>query len=463
MIHRLLLASFYLSALSLQAWGTVSEDVEATLSQAHKATPDPMSDQDWSNIAGSRISQTYEIQKGDTLWDISVTFFGNGFYWPKVWQLNGDIPNPHEISPGRVLRFTSGTTAEPPRLTLEKDSGDSAPEDPPAAVADGDDPGGDSGEPNPEEDGPIIPPPPETQQKVLTEIPPSFKAMQSLRSEVKYDVNGFNLEKEPPKPENAKGVASVLVSDEVPAAIGKIREFEAGTEYGQLNQKVFIRSLDISTGDRLSVYNIGEEIKAPSSGEYQGRALLSAGEISVTGKVGTEEDLYEGVITYLVDLMSVNSLLLKGTLPRFDYSFVGKKSQVDGRIVGGEGEQRNRVFGNQNIVFLNVGTQNGVKEGMIFDVHKGYRARGKPDLEQFIHRIGSLKVIRTTQVRSTAVILSTKEPIVAGDRLMRLEPIALKSKVEEDDFDSEERGSVEGSGDEESDFEGSEEEDEEEE
>ncbi|MBX9768661.1 MAG: LysM peptidoglycan-binding domain-containing protein, partial [Bdellovibrionales bacterium] len=346
-----------------------AEDVEAALSQAFKKTPDPISDQDWSNIAGPKISETYEIQKGDTLWDISVTLFGNGFYWPKVWQLNGDIPNPHEISPGRTLTFTGGTAAEPPRLALDKPAdGGGAPEEPPVPVADGG-AGGSPGAVNPsnpeDEEGPIIPPPQTARKSVLQVIPPSFKSMQSLMSQEKYDENGFNLEKEPPRPPRPLAVASVLVSDEIPSPIAKIREFEAGTKYGQLNQKVFLRSLDIKMGDKLSAYNIGDEIKTPKSGEYQGRALLSAGEINVIGRVGSEEDLFEGVITYSTDLISVDSLLLKGSLPRFDYSLEGKPSQIDGKIVGGEGGQKNRVFGNQNIVFLNVGRGNGVKEGMI--------------------------------------------------------------------------------------------------
>lgn len=435
------LIAFAAVAPSGAARAETAEDVSATLSQAFKKTPDPISDQDWSNIAGSKISESYEIQKGDTLWDISVTLFGNGFYWPKVWQLNGDIPNPHEISPGRSLTFTGGTAAEPPRLALNKTDGeDDPPEEPPAPVADGAGSVGATNPANPEdEEGPIIPPPQAARKEVLRMIPPSFKSMQSLRAQEKYDDNGFNLEKEAAKPPRPLAVATVLVSDEIPSPIAKIREFEAGAKYGTINQKVFLRSLDIQSGDKLSVYNIGDEIKAPKSSEYQGRALLTAGEISVIGRVGSAEDLFEGLITYATDLMSSESLVLKGGLPRFDYSFDGQSSQIDGKIVGGEGGQKNRVFGNQNIVFLNVGRGNGVKEGMIFDIFKGYRARGKPDLENFVHRIGTLKVIRLTQERSTAVILSTKEPVLAGDQLMKLRAAVVNDSAEDEEKSDENR------------------------
>ena len=32
----------------------------------------------------------YEIQKGDTLWDLSQKFLGDPFLWPTLWELNQD-------------------------------------------------------------------------------------------------------------------------------------------------------------------------------------------------------------------------------------------------------------------------------------------------------------------------------------------------------------------------------------
>src|SRR5687767_5145447 len=60
----------------------------------------PISDTQWNEIAGSKTSETYEIQKGDTLWDVSKRLFGNAYYWPKVWSLNTGITNPHVVAPG---------------------------------------------------------------------------------------------------------------------------------------------------------------------------------------------------------------------------------------------------------------------------------------------------------------------------------------------------------------------------
>jgi nucleoid-associated protein YgaU len=80
---------------------------------------EPTSSQKWEAALGQTQSQRYDVQKGDTLWDISDTLFADPDFWPKVWSLNVEqIGNPHEISVGQRIRFTPGTAGEPPRLAV---------------------------------------------------------------------------------------------------------------------------------------------------------------------------------------------------------------------------------------------------------------------------------------------------------------------------------------------------------
>ncbi|WP_195707007.1 LysM peptidoglycan-binding domain-containing protein [Vibrio metoecus] len=46
---------------------------------------------------------TYTVVKGDTLWDISALYLDSPWLWPRLWQINPEIGNPHLIYPGDKL------------------------------------------------------------------------------------------------------------------------------------------------------------------------------------------------------------------------------------------------------------------------------------------------------------------------------------------------------------------------
>ena len=65
----------------------------------------------------------YTIKQGDTLWDISGKFLVDPFLWPKLWQRNPYITNPHWIYPGNPVRlspFEEVKKEEPKKIVEEK-------------------------------------------------------------------------------------------------------------------------------------------------------------------------------------------------------------------------------------------------------------------------------------------------------------------------------------------------------
>lgn len=68
------------------------------------------------------VPETYVVQRGDTLWDISARFLRDPWLWPDIWTVNPDIANPHLIYPGDIIRLV--WVDGQPRLVLERDGGE---------------------------------------------------------------------------------------------------------------------------------------------------------------------------------------------------------------------------------------------------------------------------------------------------------------------------------------------------
>jgi len=46
---------------------------------------------------------THKVQKGDTLWSICEKYYGDPFVWPKLWEMNPFVTNPHLLKPGDII------------------------------------------------------------------------------------------------------------------------------------------------------------------------------------------------------------------------------------------------------------------------------------------------------------------------------------------------------------------------
>jgi hypothetical protein len=57
------------------------------------------------------VTGAYFVKKGDTLWDLSGTFFNDPFAWPDLWENNRHIEDPHWIYPGDSIYIGEHDTA----------------------------------------------------------------------------------------------------------------------------------------------------------------------------------------------------------------------------------------------------------------------------------------------------------------------------------------------------------------
>lgn len=59
----------------------------------------------YPTITGNKIEgDSYTVQKGDSLWDIAVRAYGDGFKWAEITKAN-ELANPNLIHAGNVLKL----------------------------------------------------------------------------------------------------------------------------------------------------------------------------------------------------------------------------------------------------------------------------------------------------------------------------------------------------------------------
>ena len=75
------------------------------LSLALAPIPQVQSQMETASKEAEKKTYTHVVVKGDTLWDICESLYGDPWVWPKVWQLNQHITNPHWIYPGDQIRL----------------------------------------------------------------------------------------------------------------------------------------------------------------------------------------------------------------------------------------------------------------------------------------------------------------------------------------------------------------------
>ncbi len=65
-----------------------------------------VSDDEWNCALTKVHNYTYVVRPGESMSSISVKEFGTYDYWPKIWSLNPDIENPHDLKVGKKLKFS---------------------------------------------------------------------------------------------------------------------------------------------------------------------------------------------------------------------------------------------------------------------------------------------------------------------------------------------------------------------
>jgi LysM domain len=332
--------------------------------------------------ADERETFTYTVKKGDTLWDISDRLYRDPWVWPKVWQWNPTITNPHWIYPGTELRLyyrVPGTT------TLAVVPGGAVPTAS-APVA---------SPPSPPPVTPSLPPPPPVPPRVPTLV---FKDIDQV---------GFIT------PFRPKGDGLIL---------------------GEMHDKVLIGQGDeiflqirpprqAVVGDRYYVFHTSELILHPITKQEVGYLNTPMGVVEIT-EVAPDHAKARVLTSY--DPISKGDRLMPYRKRAEEIVLQDGAEPKEGRIVVAKGELR--LSGDRQIVFIDLGADNDVKAGNRFEVYREPRVRayyegqaesvGRELISSAMSEpVGEILVLSAEKETAAAIVTKTKIELYPGERI----------------------------------------------
>ena len=325
---------------------------------------------------------SYVVEKGDTLWDISEHFLNDPWRWPKLWGANPQIANPHLIYPGDrlTLVFIDGE----PRLVVKPHIRKSP-------------------------EGRIMPKNGPIPAVDLSLIRPFL-----VQNRV-VDGDWF---------------------DGQPMVMGG----ESESKYHIANDIIYVQD-ELTLGDKFGVYAQGREFVNKEEGEPLGREVIltASGRVIESGpisKVRLLSNFRETKAGYRVLPIEEDSLLSAYFMPR------AAKLETPASVIASE--KKNREMGKLDVVYIDKGNEDGVEAGHVFSIFREgvgvvINGDGLPVLPQDrttyeslltgissenavkmpdIYR-GKLMVFKVFDKTSMALIMVNERPVRVDDKLIQ--------------------------------------------
>ncbi|WP_286263886.1 LysM peptidoglycan-binding domain-containing protein [Thalassotalea atypica] len=281
-----------------------------------------------------RAPETYIVEEGDTLWDISSLFLEQPWLWPQLWRLNPEISNPHLIYPGDVLKLVYNDQGEPQLVVEEPVVEEIIKEayEPPVEIV---------------REKPTKKMSPEA-RKDLKENPISTLPLHVIAPYIQYD--------------------SLLTQeqiDDAPYVIGN----EHGYKSGITNFKIYVTD-NLELAKSYAIYQKGEQVLDPETELPLGYSMKLTGTAQAV-RLGDMDNKRPG--TLLVssstrEIRAGNIVLPINQGQMYPSFFTMQKADdsVKGQII--KSSSGGREFGKLEVVMINRGSEHMVKEGDVLSL-----------------------------------------------------------------------------------------------
>ncbi len=326
----------------------------------------------------------HTVVRGDTLWDLSQTYLGSPWYWPKVWSYNPQIANPHWIYPGNQVRFHNGNGEEPAgRVDVE-------------------------GEPLTESDLSAVEPAEDEGVAMIGLKPYQPKGHEKLPRE------GF-------------------VTDRELDQLGVIYKSFAETQMLTTGDIVYLKFRDPSTavvGKDYLVYRPERKVYHPRTGRFVGYLTVLLGQARV---LQTDDPNY------------IRARISETTKPMYRGDYVGppgeamvltvapvantNSKELEGAVIASMGPYATTISAERAQVIVDLGSADGLVPGNTLTIirqadplDQGVDPAANQDVRLPREEIGRCIAAEVKEHASTCMLMRTAREIVAGDRLLLLTP-----------------------------------------
>ena len=406
-----------------------ADDEEKKLVQLSKYIQKKITTKEWDDIAVKAKLDKYEVQKGDYLWKISQKLFGSGFYYSKIWALNPQIANPHEIEPGTILAFDTGDADTLPNIQVGEFTDDEVITNK----------AGSSYTSNNDQDRPSWI---QERKKLIDQgvyfqfaSEETYEDLERLEKKQKnneyekydpplsdiaikepsdqYDSSGFD--------KNSKIVFNYregfflnsFVTTNVVQDLGEIKATPKEAVFIHKYDTIYVnfdKSAKVKPGDLFSVYSAGGEVKNPIS-DRSGFVYTTTAQIKAVRKI---DDVWE---CYVADQSGIVQRKDRITVYTPKIGKIAKtysKRSIEAAIIGSYRESLTGIaFG--DVVYLDRGRADGVELGNLFEVYsfvdRGTQRKITPSPT---YKIGELTVINITDNFATALVTASSNEISLG-------------------------------------------------
>lgn len=336
--------------------------------------------------------ETYIVEKGDTLWDISAIFLDQPWLWPKLWRLNPEINNPHLIYPGDVLRLVYDENGEP-QLIVDVEP---APYVKPTKIL-----------------SPLV-------RKEDKKAPVTVLPLHEIAPYIPY--NQVLTE------EQLESMSYVLGSDE-------------GYKSSITGFKLYVTD-NLELGKSYAIFQKGDELIDPDTEESIGFDMILAGTAQAV-KNGDMDNKIPGTLFVNKSTREIRSgnYIIKlhddQLLPSF-FNMQSAAPFTKGTII--KSESNGREFGKLEVIMLNIGVQHGVKQGDIMLISRQspgvvessngpeyladtsrWNKLANDDKSEYnmpSEEIGQVIVYRVFDKASMALIMNTEKPARLLDKVI---------------------------------------------